>query len=201
MGKGELTRQAILEHAVSLATKLGLEGLTIGRLADEGDHLLGTAGAIRRAASSLAPDFLVTYGDSYLPFDYAAPLQLLRERPDADGVMAVFRNEEQWDVSNTDVRTDEQGELWVDRYQKGAGDPLQYIDYGAIALRRDVILAVPEGRPWGLDRVQAELAGRRRLRAHQARARFFEVGSDAGLLELDRELKASPQGPHTKAKT
>jgi AcrR family transcriptional regulator len=35
MGKGELTRQAILEHAVSVATQLGLEGLTIGRLAED----------------------------------------------------------------------------------------------------------------------------------------------------------------------
>jgi AcrR family transcriptional regulator len=33
--KGEITRHAILEHAASLATKLGLEGLTIGRLADD----------------------------------------------------------------------------------------------------------------------------------------------------------------------
>src|SRR5256885_8251635 len=35
MSKGEVTRHAILEHAASLATKLGLEGLTIGRLADD----------------------------------------------------------------------------------------------------------------------------------------------------------------------
>jgi len=35
MSKGEVTRHAILEHAVSLSTKLGLEGLTIGRLADD----------------------------------------------------------------------------------------------------------------------------------------------------------------------
>jgi AcrR family transcriptional regulator len=35
MGKGELTRHAILERAVSLATQLGLEGLTIGKLADD----------------------------------------------------------------------------------------------------------------------------------------------------------------------
>jgi AcrR family transcriptional regulator len=33
--KGELTRQAILEHATSLASRVGLEGLTIGRLADD----------------------------------------------------------------------------------------------------------------------------------------------------------------------
>jgi AcrR family transcriptional regulator len=35
MGKGELTRQTILDHAASVATKLGLEGLTIGHLADD----------------------------------------------------------------------------------------------------------------------------------------------------------------------
>jgi AcrR family transcriptional regulator len=33
--KGELTRQAILEHATGLATKIGLEGLSIGRLAED----------------------------------------------------------------------------------------------------------------------------------------------------------------------
>jgi len=35
VSKGELTRQAILEHAVGLASRVGLEGLTIGSLADE----------------------------------------------------------------------------------------------------------------------------------------------------------------------
>lgn len=35
MGKGEQTREAILLHALKLATKVGFEGLTIGRLADD----------------------------------------------------------------------------------------------------------------------------------------------------------------------
>src|SRR5262245_24907049 len=33
--KGARTREAILSHALSLATRVGLEGLTIGRLADD----------------------------------------------------------------------------------------------------------------------------------------------------------------------
>jgi MurNAc alpha-1-phosphate uridylyltransferase len=161
------------------------------RYADEGAKLLGTAGAIRKTASELAPEFLVTYGDSYLPFDYAAPLRLLADRPDADGVMAVFKNDGQWDKSNTEVGSDERGELWVERYEKGKEDTrLDHIDYGATALRRDVILRVPEDVPWGLDRIQAELAAQRRLRAYLARDRFFEIGSEAGLSELDRLLLA-----------
>jgi AcrR family transcriptional regulator len=35
VGKGELTRQAVLEHATRVASQVGLEGLTIGRLADD----------------------------------------------------------------------------------------------------------------------------------------------------------------------
>jgi N-acetyl-alpha-D-muramate 1-phosphate uridylyltransferase len=158
---------------------------------DEGPNLLGTAGAIRRAASKLSPSFLVTYGDSYLPFDYAGPLRLLDRSDNADGVMAVFKNEGRWDKSNTVVRADDQGGLWVDRYEKGTDDPsVDHIDYGATALRRDVILDLPEGVPWGLDRVQADLAARRRLRAYLARARFFEIGSQEGLDELDQRLRA-----------
>ena len=35
MSKGELTHQAILDHSVSLASTVGLDGVTIGRLAED----------------------------------------------------------------------------------------------------------------------------------------------------------------------
>ena len=165
------------------------------RYADEGPTLLGTAGAIRAALPELAPTFLVTYGDSYLPFDYAAPLRELDAHGDCDGVMSVFCNAGRWDASNTEVRADAAGELWVARYEKGSADPaLDHIDYGAMALRRDVIAQLAEGAPHGLDRVQHELAREGRLRAHLARERFFEIGSEEGLETLDRVLRAPSPG-------
>ncbi|HMJ52891.1 MAG TPA: sugar phosphate nucleotidyltransferase [Polyangiaceae bacterium] len=169
--------------------------------ADEGPNLLGTAGAIRRAAPLLEPRFLVTYGDSYLPFDYAAPLRLLASSPGADGAMAVYKNEGRWDKSNTIVRVDEKGRWWVERYEKNSTDvTFDHIDYGATALRREVILEVPEGTAWGLDRIQADLSARKRLRAYLAHARFFEIGSETGLLELDQELRAHPPVPPSPPK-
>lgn len=157
------------------------------RWSEEGPSLLGTAGAIRAALPLLAETFLVTYGDSYLPFDYAEPLRILDGGADADGVMAVFKNGGQWDTSN--VVTD--GE-WVLRYEKGAGAAdatFDHIDYGATALRRSVIEHVEPGVPHGLDGVQRDLANRRRLRACLARERFFEIGSHQGLSELELHLK------------
>lgn len=152
---------------------------------EEGPRLLGTGGAIRAALPLLSPTFLVTYGDSYLPFDYSGPLRELDTKGDCDGVMAIYRNEGRWDASN--VLSDGS---WVLRYEKGSRDAaFDSIDYGATAVRRDVIAALPEGRPSGFDVVQSDLAKRKRLRALVARERFYEIGSPHGHAELDGYLR------------
>src|SRR5262245_5680355 len=100
-------------------------GMTL-RYADERDRRLGTAGALRAALDALEPTFLVTYGDSYLPFDYMAPLRDLRAHPEALGTMAVYRNRDRWDLSNAEVEQDR-----VVRYEKtsmSAARGLAYID-------------------------------------------------------------------------
>lgn len=159
------------------------------RWAEDGGKLLGTAGALRAALPLLAPAFVVTYGDSYLPFDYAEPLRILEANADCDGVMAVYKNDGKWDASN--VITDG---AWVQRYEKGVqGDPaFDHIDYGATALRRTVVEALPPGEPFGLDTLARQLAAQKRLRACVARERFFEIGSPEGLAELDRKLRTGP---------
>src|SRR5690242_10649949 len=53
------------------------------RYSDDGPRLLGTAGALRQALPLLERTFLVTYGDSYLPFDYTAPLRDLDSHSEA----------------------------------------------------------------------------------------------------------------------
>jgi NDP-sugar pyrophosphorylase family protein len=179
---GDQIRAHVSEHSV-----LGLEVVW----AEEGPTLLGTAGALRAALPLLADEFLVTYGDSYLPFDYGDPMRILADHDDCDGAMAIFKNAGKWDVSN--VKTDG---AWVLRYEKGGGssDPsFDHIDYGATALRRSVIAGLapsePNGPPRGLDTLQRGLAQEKRLRACVARARFFEIGSPEGLAELDGYLR------------
>lgn len=150
-------------------------------------QLLGTAGALRAALAHLAPRFVVTYGDSYLPFHYRAPLDALAAHDDCDGVMAIYRNQGRWDASN--VITDGS---WVTCYAKGASDPrFDHIDYGATALRRDVIAALPADERIGLGEIQSQLAAAGRLRSVVAHDRFFEIGSPGGLAELDHYLRAS----------
>jgi AcrR family transcriptional regulator len=58
MGKGELTRRTILDHAAGLASQVGLEGLSIGRLADELDLSKSGLFAHFRSKEALQVDVL-----------------------------------------------------------------------------------------------------------------------------------------------
>ncbi|GAC1537536.1 MAG: hypothetical protein NVS3B10_01860 [Polyangiales bacterium] len=159
------------------------------RWVDEGKTLRGTGGALAlaRAEGLLDETFLVTYGDSWLPFDYAAPLDRLRAEPRWRGVMAVYRNEERWDASNVVVSADG---ARVARYEKGVDDAaFDHIDYGATALRREVLDDYPKDAPFGLDSVQHALAATGTLGAHVAAERFYEIGSPAGLADLEARLQ------------
>ncbi len=171
----------IREHVGVTAFDLAVE------YSDDGPTLLGTGGALARARAKLEAEFLVTYGDSYLPFDYSAPLDDLREHSDALGTMSVFENAGQWDASNAAVA----GGL-VTKYEKGSKDPsLDHIDYGATAFRRSVFDPIAEGDRVELSELQYRLASQGRLRALVARERFYEIGSEQGLSDLEEKLKSS----------
>jgi len=180
---GELIRASVGEGAAF--------GLRVA-YADEGEAKLGTAGALRGALVLLAETFLVTYGDSYLPFDYASPLDDLEAHPEALGTMSVFRNEGRWDDSNCEIL----GDLVVRYEKRRAGDPadprLDHIDYGAIALRREVVAALPEG-PSDLSVLQRDLARDGKLRALLAAERFYEIGSETGYRELEALFGAASE--------
>jgi NDP-sugar pyrophosphorylase family protein len=145
---------------------------------DEGASALGTGGALRHALALLRPTFLLTYGDSYLPFDYGAPLRDLEAHPGACATMAVHDNRDAWDRSN--VRID--GARVVE-YRKGA-EGMTHIDYGAIAMRRHVVEGTMPG-PGDLAGILAALASLGTLRALPVAERFYEIGTPAGLAVLE----------------
>lgn len=184
---GHLVRQAIGDGRA-----FGLRA----SYSDEGDLRLGTAGCLRRALPLLAPSFVVTYGDAYLPFDYLSLLRDLDAHPDARGTMAVFRNVDRFDASNVAVDPARSRVLRYEKRRLGSARPpdLDHIDYGATALRRDVIQALTPDVPAGLDEAQRALAAAGELRALSVPERFYEIGSEQGLRDLEQHLSAS-KGP------
>jgi NDP-sugar pyrophosphorylase family protein len=148
-------------------------------------ELMGTGGALVQALPQLQEEFLVLYGDSYLPTDYAAVVDFYRTCG-CRGLMTVFKNDGRWDKSNVRV----EGSMVVFYSKSAKPGEADAIDYGLSAFRRSVIEAyAAEPMPLDLARVQSEMVARREMAAYVVRERFYEIGKPEGLAELDALLR------------
>ena len=149
----------------------------------DGEKLLGTGGAIRRALPFLNEDFLVIYGDSYMDVDYNEIIynySNAKSRHDKKGLMTVFRNNNRFDKSNV-VFT--QNELIA--YDKHNTLPeMEYIDYGILVLNRSVIEGLPEGKFVDLSNIFTTLVEDRVMVGCEVRNRFYEIGTPPSLEEF-----------------
>jgi NDP-sugar pyrophosphorylase family protein len=147
--------------------------------ASDGEQLLGTGGAVRRALGMLGEDFFVLYGDSYLPCDYQAVLSSFRAS-DKLALMTVYRNEGQYDASNVEYDAGT-----IRRYDKSARSPaMHHIDYGLGVFRREAFADVPDGARLDLAQLYQTLLAKGQLAGYEVAERFYEIGSVAGLEEF-----------------
>ena len=150
----------------------------------DGPKLLGTGGAIKRALPRLGKEFFVLYGDSYLPLEYAPVAEFFR-RSGKLGLMTVYHNRGQYDTSNVVFRD---GEIVV--YDKKIRLPeMHHIDYGLSLFRSSVFEAYPADEKFDLAEVMGRLVREKQLAGYEVPERFYEMGSPAGLAELEKLLK------------
>ena len=164
----------------------GLFGVNVDYIVD-GPTLLGTGGAVRHALDRLAPEFLVTYCDSWLDAPYGPVVEAFRASGQP-ALMCVYRNENRWDASNVQF---ENG--IIRRYSKKVREPeMRHIDWGLGMLKASAVAAWPTGKPWDLAELYEELSNAGLLAGHEMMRRFYEVGSFEGLAETKRLLSTSP---------
>lgn len=170
---------AMLERHVGNGERFGLNVQYV----EDGPTLLGTGGALRKAAPLLGEAFAVLYGDSYLPIDYARVEAGFRDcgRP---ALMTVFRNRDLYDRSNVVFR-----DGLVVLYDKDRRTPeMEYIDYGLSVIRRSVLEGYPE--QFDLASAFSVLAAAGKLAGFEVTQRFFEIGSPAGMIEAENYLRS-----------
>lgn len=149
----------------------------------DGPTLLGTGGAIKKALANVGDKFFVVYGDSYLNCDYAAVQQSFLASG-KQGLMTVFHNQGQWDTSNIEFAN---GHILA-YDKKNRTDRMLHIDYGLGVLTQAAFASVPENEPYDLANLYQHLLNDDQLAAYEVTNRFYEVGSFAGIKELEYYL-------------
>jgi len=157
-------------------------GMTV-RYSFDGETLLGTGGALRRALPILGAAFFVLYGDSYLRCSFAAA-QTAYEESAGLGLMTVFCNEDRWEKSNVLLRDGR-----VVEYDKHSPRPgMRHIDYGLSILSVQALQRSPASAAFDLADLYHELASRGELAALTVKERFYEIGSVGGIEATERHL-------------
>ena len=169
-----------------IEAKIG-DGKRLGLQIDysfDGPTLLGTGGALKRAISKLGDKFLVVYGDSYMPINYAAVMEAF-VRSEKPALMTVFENEGRWDASNVWFEAGE-----IHRYnKKERTSEMRHIDYGVSVLNAEVFAGFPDNAAFDLADLYSHLVSQKQMAAYEVKQRFYEIGSAKGLAELDDMLR------------
>ncbi|MBI4233156.1 MAG: NTP transferase domain-containing protein [Chloroflexi bacterium] len=154
----------------------------------EGEHLLGTAGALKLAEPMLEEWFLVLNGDTYLPIDYrhVTSAFVTGHWP---AMMVVYDNKEATGVA-ANVALDDKLRAVV-RYAKGRADPaIRFVDAGVSILRRTVLDGLAPGQVASLEQsVFPHLAEAGHLGAHLSTSPFYDIGTFEKLRLFEGVLK------------
>mgnify|MGYP000197378977 FL=1 len=147
---------------------------------EDGETLLGTGGAIAKALPLLGPAFFVLYGDSFLPVSFAE-VESQWHQTKKPALMAVFRNEGQWDTSNVFFENP-----MVIEYNKHEPRPeMSFIDYGLAVLSSEAFAGYRDSTPFDLADLYHDLSLAGKLAGIEVFERFYEIGSHQGLAQAE----------------
>jgi NDP-sugar pyrophosphorylase family protein len=153
----------------------------------------GTGGALRDARRHLDETFLLLYGDSLLPLDYAAPGRRLKDSA-ALGLIVAYRDPAGETAVQPNVALDRSG--LVTRYDKAAADTgletgLEYVEAGVSCFRREVLDLIPPEGPVSFEQCCfPRLIARRQLAALPTSQRFYDIGTLERLRAIENYLRA-----------
>ncbi len=153
------------------------------RYSYDGDVLLGTGGAVKKASTLLPETFFVLYGDSYLDVNLK-PILKQFESEKKGALMVVYRNKNKWDKSNILFQNGR-----IVKYDKKNPTPeMEHLDYGINILKKTVLNDWPDGMAFDLSEIFIKLIENGELAAFEIFKRFYEIGSFQGIKETEQYL-------------
>ena len=147
---------------------------------EEGEKLLGTGGALKKAEPFLDDNFFLMWGDSYLLLDYQDIWKTFFKTR-CDGLMVIYKNNNQRVKSNVVAKSGK-----VVLYDKWHSHPgMSYIDNGLSVFNKILLDEIPPQTVFLVEKVFEKWSKEGKLAAYETGQRFYEIGSPSGLKEFE----------------
>ena len=147
----------------------------------DGDKLLGTGGAIKKALPLLSDKFFVLYGDTFLPikFNNVEKAFLTCNKL---CLMTIIKNEGKWDKSNVFLKKN----LLIKYNKKNPSSKMKYIDYGLSILNSKIFSTYSNKKKFDLSDVFEALSFNNQLQGFEVYKRFYEIGNHNSIKETKK---------------
>lgn len=154
------------------------------------EKLMGTAGALRLALdqNKLEDDFIIIYGDSFLPIDFNKVFNYYKSY-NCQPLMTIYNNYNKFDKSNV-LKLNDNHIIYDKKYTLNSKNEYNYIDYGLSILNKKIISKYIEpNKEQKLEDLFLKLSIENNLIGYEVYERFFEIGSFNGLLDFENYVK------------
>ncbi len=151
------------------------------------NSFLGTGGALKIAEKLLDENFILLYGDSYLPIDYVALRDAWSGLQGAyAGMVVCYDNKSA--IAENNIYLDHNG--IVKRYDKrDPGREMNCVEAGVAIMKREVLRLAPGGEAVSLEADLFPILIRDgRLRGYATNQRYYDIGTMQGLKEIEGAL-------------
>ena len=160
-------------------------GITINYCYD-GEKLLGTGGAVRRALDYIEDDFLLMYGDSFMDINYEECIYRYFKGKESGkhALMTVLKNNNMFDKSNVIMKD---GKITL--YDKvNMTKEMEYIDYGVCMYEKALFEVYEKDVKFDLSEIQNKLSLEGTMEACEVTKRFYEIGNPDSLKEFSEYI-------------
>ena len=142
----------------------------------DGEVLLGTGGSIKKALYKLDEIFFILYGDSYLPISFKKVQDFFLKR-NTSALMTIYKNESKFDKSNVYFKN-----KTIIYNKDNPTAEMKYIDYGLNLVNKKIFNKFMNNDIFDLSEVFTYLSENSMLNVMEIYDRFYEVGSEKGLI-------------------
>jgi len=149
----------------------------------DGKVLLGTGGSIKKALHKLGEFFFILYGDSYLPISFKKVQDTFLKKK-TSALMTIYKNVSKYDQSNVYY----QNKTIIYNKEKSVPE-MKYIDYGLSLVNKKIFNECIKNDIFDLSEVFNYLSENSTLDVMEIYDRFYEVGSEKGLIDTINYFK------------